>query len=109
MQVAVTAACACIEPWAAIVIGAFSPLVFDACETLRMRFLIDDPLSASSMHAGCGLYGALTVGVFARRDLLLRSLGRALEDYEDSHTPQGLVYGGNGRLLLCQAIGALSA
>ncbi len=64
--VAITAPCAFVTPFAAIVIGAvagtiviMSVLLFDT------RFRIDDPVGAISVHAVNGAWGALSVGLFA--------------------------------------------
>lgn len=64
--VGVTAACAFIPPWAAVVIGAVSPLVMIATANFVERKLkIDDAVGAVSVHAGPGLWGLLAVGIFA--------------------------------------------
>ncbi len=64
--VAVTAPCAYIAPWAAVVIGAIAPFVMIATSTFVERVLkIDDVVGAAGVHAGGGLFGLLAVGIFA--------------------------------------------
>lgn len=108
--VAITASCACVEPWAAMIIGASGALLFARAESFILnRLKIDDPLSASAMHGCIGVLGALVVGVFAKEEYLSQQMENAsgiANPYADSgNTAKGLVYGGNGKLLLCQIIG----
>ncbi len=64
--VAITAPCAYVDTWAAVVIGAIAGvLVIVVAETLERRFHIDDPVWAVACHAGGGLWGLLAVGIFA--------------------------------------------
>jgi Amt family ammonium transporter len=62
-----SAACAFVAPAAAVVIGVLAgALVTFAVEWLEVWFAIDDPGGAISVHAGCGLLGILSVGLFGR-------------------------------------------
>lgn len=111
--VAITASCACVEPWAAMIIGASGALLFARAESFILnRLRIDDPLSASAMHGVIGLLGALFVGVFAKEEYLAQQMENAsgvADPYATAgNTAKGLVYGGNGKLFLCQVIGAPS-
>ncbi len=63
--VAVTAPCAFIAPWAAVVIGAIAPFVMNFVNNLVEKLKIDDPVGAAGVHAGGGLWGLLAVGIFA--------------------------------------------
>jgi ammonium transporter, Amt family len=64
--VAVTAPCAYIAPWAAVVIGATAVPVMMFVSYLVERVLkVDDAVGAVPVHLGGGLYGLLTVGIFA--------------------------------------------
>ncbi|MBI4507556.1 MAG: ammonium transporter [Chloroflexi bacterium] len=64
--VGITAPCAYVAPWAAVVIGAIAPFVMLATNWLVERVLrIDDPVGAAGVHAGAGLWGLLAVGIFA--------------------------------------------
>ena len=98
--VAITAPCATVEPWAAIVIGAIGALVVMAgvrgLETLR----IDDPVGAVSVHGFAGIWGVLSVGLFSDQDLLLNAYG-----YEENY---GLLLGGGAEQLAAQAVGIAS-
>jgi Amt family ammonium transporter len=94
--VAITAPCGAVTPIMSVVIGAvagalvvFSVLFFD-------KIKIDDPVGAISVHGVCGLWGLLSIGLFATYDDAF--LGR-----EDA----GLFYGGGLEQLAVQALMAL--
>jgi ammonium transporter, Amt family len=64
--VAITAPCAFVQPWAAAVIGMIAGVVvIEAVWMIERRFKIDDPVGAISVHGVCGLFGVLSVGIFA--------------------------------------------
>ncbi len=91
--VSITAPVGTVEPWAALVIGfiggvivVFSVLFFDSIK-------IDDPVGAVSVHGTCGIWGTLSIGLFARYDDAF--LGR-----EDA----GLFYGGGLDQLIMQLV-----
>ena len=63
--VAITAPCAFVAPWAAAVIGLIAAiLVIEAVFFIERRG-IDDPVGAIAVHGGAGLFGVLSVGIFA--------------------------------------------
>jgi ammonium transporter, Amt family len=64
--VAITAPCAFVEPWAAMVIGSIAGvIVVESVFFIERRFKIDDPVGAISVHGVCGVWGLLSVGIFA--------------------------------------------
>jgi ammonium transporter, Amt family len=94
--VAITAPVGAVTPIWSVVIGGiggvlvvFSVLFFD-------KIKVDDPVGAISVHGVCGLWGLLSVGLFARYDDAF--LGR-----EDA----GLIYGGGIDQLVVQALMAV--
>ena len=63
--VAITAPCAFVAPWAAVVIGAIAAVIaIEAVFFLEKRG-IDDPVGAVAVHGFCGTFGVLAVGIFA--------------------------------------------
>ena len=94
--VAVTAPCAWIEGWAAIVIG----LIGGALMYASVKFLeakgVDDPVGAVSVHGISGLWGLLSVGFFADGTYGNYSI--------EAPYITGLFYGGGGGQLLVQFI-----
>jgi len=64
--VAVTAPCAFVSPAAAVLIGAVAGLiVVRTVMALERRFRVDDPVGAIAVHGACGVWGTLSVGIFA--------------------------------------------
>ncbi len=63
--VAITAPCAFVQPWAAAVIGSIAAVIVVESVFFFERKGIDDPVGAISVHGVCGIWGVLTVGIFA--------------------------------------------
>jgi Amt family ammonium transporter len=64
--VAITAPCAFVSPVAAVLIGAIAGFVVIFFVIWLERGLrVDDPVGAVAVHGGCGLWGALALGIFA--------------------------------------------
>ena len=63
--VAITAPCAFVAPWAAVLIGAIAGLISDWSVFFWERKGIDDPVGAISVHGVGGLWGLIAVGLFA--------------------------------------------
>jgi ammonium transporter, Amt family len=93
--VAITAACAFVSPWAAIVIG----LVAGAIVVLGVLFVekigIDDPIGALAAHGMAGVWGTLSLGF-----LTLPEQAKSL-----ATGSAGLFYGGGLHQLGIQALG----
>ena len=98
--VAITAPCAVVDPWAAISIGLIAaPIVIFGIEALD-RVRIDDPIGAVAVHGFAGVWGVLSVGLFA-------SEGGIAQAYVASDQ-YGLLLGGGIEQLGIQALGVLS-
>jgi Amt family ammonium transporter len=64
--VAITAPCAFVAPWAAAVIGVIAGLlVIESVFFVERKLRLDDPVGAISVHGVCGIFGVLSVGIFA--------------------------------------------
>jgi Amt family ammonium transporter len=63
--VAITAPCAFVSPWAAIVIGAIAAVIAIEAVFFLERKGLDDPVGAVAVHGFCGTFGVLAVGIFA--------------------------------------------
>lgn len=93
--VAITAACAFVEPWAAIVIGFLAGFITYFTALFFDRMGIDDPVYAFSVHGIAGIWGTLSTGLFATPELVKHAgVGSA-----------GLFYGGGVHQLGIQALG----
>ncbi len=96
--VAVTAPCAWVEGWAAVVIGIVAGAVVVAGVNFFDRIGVDDPVGAVSVHGLNGIWGLLSVGLFAD--------GTYGNYTTDLPHVTGLFYGGGWEQLGAQALGA---
>ena len=105
--VAITAPCAFVAPWAAMVIGILAAIVV----TYAARFIeskgIDDPVGAIAVHGVGGLFGVLCVGIFA--DGTYGAAWNALDrQWTKDHGVTGILYGGEGvKQFIAQLIGCI--
>ncbi len=98
--VAITAPCAWVEGWASIVIGLIGGIIVVLGVDFFDRIHIDDPVGAVSVHGLNGIWGLLSLGLFA-------------DGTYGNYTTElphvtGLFYGGGWGQLAAQAIGALT-
>jgi Amt family ammonium transporter len=63
--VAITAPCAFVDPWAAVVIGAISGVLVVVAVGFIDNRGVDDPVGAIAVHGANGLWGLLSVGIFS--------------------------------------------
>ena len=64
--VGITAPCAFVAPWAAVIIGAVAAvLMLVSLHVIEHKLKIDDPVGAASVHGTAGVWGLLAVGIFA--------------------------------------------
>jgi Amt family ammonium transporter len=102
--VAITAPCYWVSPTGAFLIGIVAGglviVAMDALEYLR----IDDPIGAVPVHLVCGIWGTLSLGLFATGQF-----GVPTPTGVDTSTlVKGLLYGGGTAQLMAQAIGSAS-
>ncbi|HEX2906380.1 MAG TPA: hypothetical protein VHO69_05925, partial [Phototrophicaceae bacterium] len=100
--VAITAGCAFVAPWAAVVIGLVAGIVVVLAADFIESIRIDDPVGAFAVHGACGIWGTLAIGLFAQPGLTFAPAG------VDVATRAGLLLGGGIDLLVVQAIGSLA-
>ncbi len=99
--VGITAPCAWVEAWAAVVIGLVAGVVVVFGVLFFDRIGVDDPVGAVSVHGLNGIWGLLAVGLFADGTYGLATT--------EAPTVVGLFYGGGFGQLLVQGIGAVVA
>lgn len=63
--VGITAPCAFVDSWAAVVIGLAAGILVGLATFLLERLRIDDPVGAVPVHFFGGIWGLLAVGLFA--------------------------------------------
>lgn len=95
--VAVTAGCDVVDAAGSCIIGIVSGiLVVLAVEFIDMKLKVDDPVGAVAVHCVNGIWGTLSVGLFATTSV------------PGNDTFNGLFYGGGFSLLGKQALGVLT-
>jgi len=67
--VAITASCAFVDPWAAVVIGLVAGVLVFFSAKFFEKMKIDDPIYALSVHGAAGIWGTLANGLFATEEL----------------------------------------
>ncbi len=97
--VAITAACAFVDPWASIVVGFVAGVIMYVTLLLVDRIGVDDPLGAIAAHGMGGIWGTLSTGLFAT-PALAESVGAG---------QGGLFYTGSFYQLGIQALGIIAA
>lgn len=93
--VAITPACAFVNPLGAVAIGLVAGAVCALCVSIKFRFGFDDSLDVVAVHLVGGLIGTLLVGLFGTTSL-------------NSSSVDGLFYGGGLGQLGVQALAALT-
>ena len=68
--VSVTAPAGFVEPWAAVLIGGIGGAIVIGAVAMFDRLRVDDPIGAISVHGICGVWGTLSVGLFAAQELV---------------------------------------
>ena len=96
--VAITAACAFVSPWAAIVIGLVAGAIVVLGVLLVEKARIDDPIGALAAHGMAGVWGTISLG-------FLTLPGQAEKLATGS---AGLFYGGGFHQLGVQALGLVA-
>ncbi|MEZ5249338.1 MAG: ammonium transporter [Ilumatobacteraceae bacterium] len=91
--VAITAPCGAVNPMMSVVIGAVGGVIVVFAVFFFDKVKIDDPVGAISVHGVCGMWGTLSIGLFARYDDAF--LGRE---------KAGLFYGGGFDQLIMQLV-----
>lgn len=100
--VAITAPCAFVDNWGAVIIGLIAGVLVCVATTVLEKAKIDDPVGAVPVHFVNGLWGVLAVGLFA--------VGNTdTSGWNGVSTPiTGLFYGGGVGQLGAQFLEALS-
>jgi Amt family ammonium transporter len=102
--VAITCPCYWVSPTGAILLGGVAGVLVVLGVELLEWMRIDDPIGAVPVHGLCGIWGTLSLGLFACGKYGLT--GPIAPDNSAALT--GLFYGGGTRVLVAQAIGSAS-
>eukprot|EP00971_Amphidinium_carterae_P351826 6492297-Amphidinium_carterae.1 len=66
--VGITAGCAAVKGWEAMIIGAIAGCVYQAWSMTMAKLKLDDVVDAVAVHGCCGIWGVLAVGIFGDPD-----------------------------------------
>ena len=101
--VAITCPCYWVSPTGAILLGGVAGVIVVAGVELLEWLRIDDPIGAVPVHGICGIWGTLSLGLFACGKY--GATGPLSPD--NSVALKGLFYGGGTQVLIAQALGSL--
>src|SRR5258708_3508389 len=104
--VAITAPCAFVAPWAAVAIGAIAAVVVVLAVPFFDNRRVGDPVGAISVHAVCGMWGVLAVGIFSNGDYGAGWNGVVRDEFVKQYGAdgvRGILYGDSSQLVM-QAI-----
>jgi ammonium transporter, Amt family len=101
--VAITCPCYWVSPLGAICLGGVAGVIVVYGVELLEWLRIDDPIGAVPVHGICGIWGTLSLGLFASGEF-----GATGPLSADNTMPlKGLFYGGGFQVLIAQALGSL--
>ena len=100
--VAITCPCYWVSPTGATILGAIAGVIVVVAVDVLEWLKIDDPIGAVPVHGICGIWGTLSLGLFACGQF--NSSGPLGPDNASPLT--GLFYGGGTQVLVAQAIGS---
>ena len=102
--VAITCPCYWVSPFGAVMIGAVAGIVVPLGINLLEHFRIDDPIGAVPVHMLAGIWGTLSLGLFATGQYGIPGPDGA----DTSTTVKGWFYGGGANQLKAQFVGSLA-
>ncbi|HYM06251.1 MAG TPA: ammonium transporter [Terriglobales bacterium] len=100
--VAITCPCYWVSPTGAVLLGGVAGVLVILGVDLLEYLRIDDPIGAVPVHGFCGIWGTLSLGLFA-----CGKYGATGPISPDNSAPlKGLFYGGGTQVLIAQVIGS---
>src|ERR1700730_18514735 len=100
--VAITCPCYWVSPTGAILLGGVAGVLVVYGVELLEWLRIDDPIGAVPVHGFCGIWGTLSLGLFAAG-----KYGSTGPTGADNSAPlKGLFYGGGTQVLVAQIVGS---
>lgn len=101
--VAITCPCYWVDPLGSIILGFVAGIVVYIGVNVIEWFRIDDPVGAVTVHGLCGIWGTLSLGLFACGKF--GATGPTGADNSPAAVVKGLFYGGGMDVLKAQIIG----
>jgi len=94
--VGITGSCAYVSVGSSLIIGAIAGVIVVFAVLFFDRAGVDDPVGATSVHLVCGIFGTISVGLFAQKGVTSLS------------TVDGLFFGGGLSLLGTEILGIIA-
>ena len=104
--VAITCPCYWVSPLGALILGAVAGIIVILATDLLEYLRIDDPCGAWPVHGAAGIWGTLSLGLFATGEFGAPTTTGA--DNSAGSVVTGLFYGGGTQQLVAQVIGNAS-
>ncbi|KAL9653773.1 hypothetical protein ABK040_012834 [Willaertia magna] len=98
--VGITPICAFVQPWASVIVGATSALVYFFGVFVLESCYVDDPCVAVPIHAFCGAWGVFLGGLFATKEQIIK-----LYSLDSDLSVYGLFYSGNWEMVAVNIFG----
>jgi len=108
--VAITCPCYWVSPVGACILGAVAGVLVIAAMELLEYLRIDDPVGAFPVHGVCGIWGTISLGLFASGEYQATGSSPFGVPSIVANSPEaltGLFYGGGAQVLWAQCIGSL--
>jgi Amt family ammonium transporter len=102
--VAITAPCYWVSPFGSVMIGGIAGVIVILGVDLLEYLRIDDPIGAVPVHMINGIWGTLSLGLFASGQFAAAGSDPISPDLSSKLT--GLFYGGGTKVLIAQTIGS---
>jgi len=104
--VAITCPCYWVSPFGSIMIGSVAGILVIFGADLLEHLRIDDPIGAVPVHMMNGIWGTLSLGLFASGEF--SAIGSDRLSPDTSNLLTGLFYGGGFKVLIAQLIGSFA-
>ena len=102
--VAITCPCYWVSPTGAAILGFIAGVVVLVAVEVLEYLRIDDPIGAVPVHGICGIWGTISLGLFASGEF--GATGQTGADNSAGVVLKGLFYGGGTTVLQAQVIGS---
>jgi len=102
--VAITAPCYWVSPFGSVLIGGIAGIIVILAVDLLEYLRIDDPIGAVPVHMVNGIWGTISLGLFASGEFSAIGSDPISPDLSSKLT--GLFYGGGSKVLIAQVIGS---
>jgi Amt family ammonium transporter len=103
--VAITCPCYWVSPFGSVMIGSIAGVIVILGVDLLEYLRIDDPIGAVPVHMINGIWGTLSLGLFASGQFAAAGSDPIAPDLSAKLT--GLFYGGGTKVLAAQAVGSV--